>query len=305
MSDHYNLLGVTPEASAEELRRAFRREAKRCHPDLHALRPPAEREALQRRFIELARAYQVLSSPQLRAAYDRQRVAPDRQSAAYDRQRAAHDQHSAAERRARRGGGEPGPVPRAARPSPGPAAAARAASPPPRSRTARSAPGDKHAAPDVGRIRRDAEQSLAAFGLDLRLPGEATLDSLLDWARGLYRDLAGAVRPGAATPHRRQSASAGARSEQRGSAGAGPRPQPDREASEAPHPSRHGRVASSARSAAGPADTSDPDIERELARLKREVRRGSRSATRNAGRAPTLDEELAELKRRHGRKPPA
>ena len=298
MSDHYNLLGVTPEASAEELRRAFRREAKRCHPDLHALRPPAERVALQRRFIELARAYQVLSSPELRAAYDRQSVAQDRQSVAHDRQRAV-------ERGARRGGGEAGPVPRAARPSPGPAAAARAASPLPRSRTARSAPGDKHAAPDVGRIRRDAEQSLAAFGLDLRLPGEATLDSLLDWARGLYRDLAGAVRPGAATPHRRQSAAAGARSDPRGSAGAGPRPQPDREASEAPHPSRHGRAASSARSAAGPADTCDPDIERELARLKREVRRGSRSATRNAGRAPTLDEELAELKRRHGRKPPA
>ncbi len=282
MSDHYNLLGVAPEASAEELRRAFRREAKRCHPDLHVHRPPAEREALQRRFILLAQAYQVLSHAALRAAYDRQR---------------------AAERGSRRmGGAEARPAPRAANPSPRPSGGSRTASPSPTAsppgRAARRGPEPHRADPDVGQIRREAEQSLAAFGLDLRLPAEAALEQLLVWARGLYRDLAEAVRPNARTPRARQKPARGpARPEPDSHADAHSRPRPER--TQAPHSPRQTRAArdTDARSAAGP---DDPAIESELARLKRDLRSGGRRPSR----AATVDDELAELKRKHGRKAP-
>eukprot|EP00929_Paragymnodinium_shiwhaense_P016100 TRINITY_DN124281_c0_g1_i1.p2 TRINITY_DN124281_c0_g1~~TRINITY_DN124281_c0_g1_i1.p2 ORF type:complete len:186 (-),score=27.83 TRINITY_DN124281_c0_g1_i1:119-676(-) len=56
--DYCSVLGVSPEATPEELRRAFRREALRWHPDKN---PTRVREATER-FKLVARAYEVLSS---------------------------------------------------------------------------------------------------------------------------------------------------------------------------------------------------------------------------------------------------
>jgi curved DNA-binding protein CbpA len=62
--DHYALLGVPTYASAREIRRAYRRLARRHHPDVNP-RPDGHR-----RFAELAHAYAILNDPVQRARYD-------------------------------------------------------------------------------------------------------------------------------------------------------------------------------------------------------------------------------------------
>lgn len=65
-ADYYELLGVGRDATPEEIKRAFRRLARDTHPDANPDDPEAEHH-----FREIAQAYEVLSDPQRRAAYDR------------------------------------------------------------------------------------------------------------------------------------------------------------------------------------------------------------------------------------------
>ncbi len=63
--DYYEVLGIPRGASDAEIKRAFRALARELHPDVSAA-PEAER-----RFREVAEAYEVLSDPERRATYDR------------------------------------------------------------------------------------------------------------------------------------------------------------------------------------------------------------------------------------------
>jgi curved DNA-binding protein CbpA len=64
MTDLYGILGLTPRATANEIKSAYRRLARKYHPDVSAS-PDSEA-----RFVIINRAYQVLSDPHRRAAYD-------------------------------------------------------------------------------------------------------------------------------------------------------------------------------------------------------------------------------------------
>ncbi len=64
--DYYAILGVARDASADDLKKAYRKLALQHHPD----RNPDDQGAEQR-FRELGEAYEVLKDPQKRAAYDR------------------------------------------------------------------------------------------------------------------------------------------------------------------------------------------------------------------------------------------
>ena len=81
--DLYSLLGVARGASAREIKGAYRRLAKRLHPDVLMDAPAAERAAAERAFVAAKEAYEVLSDDRRRAAYDRGgRAGVDRAAAA-------------------------------------------------------------------------------------------------------------------------------------------------------------------------------------------------------------------------------
>ena len=64
-TDYYKELGIEKGASADEIKKAFRKLAKELHPDANPNNPEAEE-----RFKRISEAYDVLSDPQKRAKYD-------------------------------------------------------------------------------------------------------------------------------------------------------------------------------------------------------------------------------------------
>lgn len=65
MEDFYSVLGVSRDASQEEVQRAYREKAKEWHPDV------SERDGAEERFKRIKKAYEVLSDEEKRRQYDR------------------------------------------------------------------------------------------------------------------------------------------------------------------------------------------------------------------------------------------
>ncbi|HUJ76590.1 MAG TPA: DnaJ domain-containing protein [bacterium] len=301
MSDHYNLLGVGPQASAAEIRGAFRRLAKLCHPDTHPRLPPSQQAELNQRFILLAQAYAVLSDPARRQAYDRQRQAGPRQprqqpsrqpgpgaasqhaapgaqaaasasgaqkTAARPKSRSGTARGTTAASGAARAPGGPdaqqgGAPGRTSRTAPeGTSRAGRAASQGATASGARAAGATPPQDAALHDLVRDLDDLLTRFGLGLRQPWDRVVKDLLDWARSVFQE--GTAPRGRSRAQTQPGATA---------------------------------KRQNARPATQEGQAADAALEAELEALRRQVRSGRRPTSR----APTLDEELAELKRRLGR----
>lgn len=68
--DYYAVMGVKPDASAHDIKMAYRRLARKYHPDLN------KAADAEKNFKELGEAYDVLKDPEKRKQYDHQRVRP-------------------------------------------------------------------------------------------------------------------------------------------------------------------------------------------------------------------------------------
>jgi len=74
MSDYYQMLGVTPSASAAEIRKAYALLARERHPDRFT--DPAEKRRAETAFQEITAAFNALMNPDRRREYDETRHRP-------------------------------------------------------------------------------------------------------------------------------------------------------------------------------------------------------------------------------------
>lgn len=64
--NYYEVLGVSKKAAPDEIKRAYRELAKKCHPDMN----PNNKKEAEEKFKELSEAYEVLMDPQKKQLYD-------------------------------------------------------------------------------------------------------------------------------------------------------------------------------------------------------------------------------------------
>lgn len=83
--DYYQVLGIPKTASADEIKKAYRRLARQLHPDMHS---GSKKTEMEKKFKELNEAHEVLSDPDKRKKYD-QYGSNWEQAEAYERARQA------------------------------------------------------------------------------------------------------------------------------------------------------------------------------------------------------------------------
>jgi curved DNA-binding protein CbpA len=71
-TDYYAILDISPQASQGEIKRSYRRLARKYHPDLN-------QQTLDQHIKLLNEAYYILGNPAKRAAYDQQRLLEEQQ----------------------------------------------------------------------------------------------------------------------------------------------------------------------------------------------------------------------------------
>ncbi|CAI5714921.1 unnamed protein product [Peronospora effusa] len=71
IKNYYKILGVSRRSDAKEIKKAYRKQALEWHPDKHTDKDETEREEVQKRFHDIAEAYEILSNEKTRAMYDR------------------------------------------------------------------------------------------------------------------------------------------------------------------------------------------------------------------------------------------
>jgi len=69
--NYYKILGVARKSNAKEIKKAYRKQALEWHPDKHIDKDETEREEVEKRFHDIAEAYEILSNEETRAMYDR------------------------------------------------------------------------------------------------------------------------------------------------------------------------------------------------------------------------------------------
>ena len=68
--DYYEVLGVGKGASDAEIKTAYKKLARKYHPDLQTNKSEAEKKEAEEKFKEAAEAYSVLSDPDKKSRYD-------------------------------------------------------------------------------------------------------------------------------------------------------------------------------------------------------------------------------------------
>lgn len=68
--DYYQILGIGKDASADDIKKAYRKQALKWHPDRHPDKTEAGRKEVEAKFKDVAEAYDVLSDPEKKQIYD-------------------------------------------------------------------------------------------------------------------------------------------------------------------------------------------------------------------------------------------
>jgi len=87
MKDPYAVLGVAKDASAEEIKKAYKKLSLKWHPD----KCPGNKEEANAKFLEIGEAYAILSDQESRRAHDRERSGPPPRSSQRFSERSAFD----------------------------------------------------------------------------------------------------------------------------------------------------------------------------------------------------------------------